>query len=88
VNIVTRERQGLSDLMLRAHRVLKERGQMRTSDVGWALWGATTESPNRGSGSHGQNKFCRAAGKVLRGLERAGRAQWKVVSGVGVWEAL
>lgn len=77
-----------TELTERAHGILKARGKMRTSDVGWALWGETTEAPNRGNGSHGQNKFCRAAGKVLRRLERAGRAQWMVERGVGVWEAL
>jgi hypothetical protein len=76
------------DIFARAHALLKSRGKMRTSDVGWGLWGETTESPRRGNGSHGQNKFCRAAGKVLRRLEREGRARWGVDRGVGVWEAL
>lgn len=60
-------------LLDRAHQILKSKGPMRGSDLGWELWGGTTEAPGRGTGSHAHNKFCRAAGKVLRRLERAGR---------------
>ena len=48
---------------------------MRGSDLGWELWGDTTESVRRGEGSHGHNKFCRPAGKLMKRLERAGLAR-------------
>jgi len=57
----------------RAWDILKSRGEMRGSDLGWELWGETTDCANRGTGSHRHNKFCRAAGKILRHLEKQGR---------------
>ena len=41
---------------------------LRASDLGWELWGATTATPGHGVGAHGQNKFCRPAGKLLKRL--------------------
>ncbi len=62
-----------TELLQRAWSILKQRGEMRGSDLGWELWGDTTAVPNRGTGSQRQNKFCRPAGKVLKALERQGR---------------
>ena len=59
----------------RAYNLLRDQGPMRGSDLGWLLWEDTTECASRGEGSHGQNKFCRAAGKVLNQLEREGRVR-------------
>lgn len=61
-----------SGLLGRAWDILKTRGPMRGSDLGWELWGKTTEVPTRGTGSHQHNKFCRPAGKVLKRLQRLG----------------
>lgn len=76
----------------RAYGLLKRYGKMRGSDLGWMLWGETTESAARGVGSHGHNKFCRSAGKVLKRLEAEGRATWSTVRGSGsgyvLWEAI
>jgi len=63
----------MSEIHDRAYAILKEKGPMRGSDLGWELWGSTTESVMRGTGSHGHNKFCRPAGRVLRHLQREGR---------------
>lgn len=76
-----------SDLLDRAHRILKERGEMRGSDLGWELWGDTTPVPNRGIGSQKHNKFCRPAGKVLKALERQGRARSRGRETCTVWKA-
>lgn len=75
-------------LLNRAWGIIKERGEIRGSDMGWELWGATTPVPTRGTGSHANNKFCRPAGKVLKALERLKRVRsvsrktytaWKVI---------
>ena len=63
----------MSEIHDRAYAILRKEGPMRGSDLGWRLWGSTTFSPMRGVGSHGQNKFCRPAGRVLRKLQREGR---------------
>jgi hypothetical protein len=60
------------ELLGRAWDILKARGPMRGSDLGWELWGETTEVPRRGIGSHQHNKFCRPAGKLLKRLQRLG----------------
>lgn len=63
----------LSDVELRALRIVLERdGCLRASHIGWELWKDTTPVPRRGEGSHGANKFARAAGKILNRLERNG----------------
>lgn len=77
-----------SDLLDRAHRILKEKGPMRGSDLGWELWGETTAFPNRGTGSARHNKFCRAAGKVLRRLERLNKAVWYGHGNCVLWKAV
>jgi hypothetical protein len=41
-------------------------------ELGWYLWGDTTGFPRRGEGSHCANKFHRAAGKLLKSLQRKG----------------
>ena len=41
-------------------------------DIGWTLWGETTECAHRGTGSHNSNKFHRSAGKVVKELQRRG----------------
>jgi len=64
-----------SSIRERAYQILKAKGPMRGSDLGWELWGETTEVPDRGTGSHQHNKFCRPAGKLLKALERQGRRQ-------------
>ena len=71
----------------RAYEILKAKGPMRGSDLGWELWGATTECANRGTGSARHNKFCRAAGKVLKRLERLGKATWQPRETYSVWLA-
>ena len=71
----------------RAYEILKAKGPMRGSDLGWELWGATTECANRGTGSQRHNKFCRAAGKVLKRLERLGKATWQPRKNHSVWRA-
>lgn len=72
----------------KAIRALRERGPMRASDLGWELWGETTEVPDRGDGSHKQNKFCRPAGKILRELDRQGKVVWRTHGTCILWEAL
>ena len=39
-------------------------------ELGWRLWGDSTPAPNPGTGSAHSNKFCRAAGKLLRALKK------------------
>jgi hypothetical protein len=63
---------GSRKLLGRAWDILKARGPMRGSDLGWELWGETTDCPTRGTGSQQHNKFCRPAGKVLKRLQRLG----------------
>ena len=81
---VTRRREGMENrtdvdplaltaLLERALAILRARGPMRGSDLGWELWGETTAAPRRGTGSECHNKFCRPAGKVLKRLERLGK---------------
>lgn len=72
----------------RALAVLRARGPMRCSRLGWELWGASTAVPDRGEGSHRTNKFCRSAGKLLRALERRGLARWTAGPGGVTWEAV
>lgn len=55
----------------RALAILRNRPGLTASALGWELWGESTEAPNRGDGSHGTNKFCRAAGR-LRACSRIG----------------
>mgnify|MGYP001585161571 FL=1 len=74
-------------LLDRAYKILKEKGPMRASDLGWELWGETTECPERGVGSHGWNKFCRPAGKVLNRLAKANRAVWYGATNCVLWRA-
>jgi hypothetical protein len=71
----------------RAYKILKERGPMRGSDLGWELWGETTECANRGTGSQRHNKFCRAAGKVLKRLEANGLVRSEGRETCTVWIA-
>lgn len=53
----------------------------RASDIGQAVWGRRDD--HRGVGSHGHNKYCRVAGKVLRSLEKLGLVEWSPVYGSG-----
>lgn len=53
-------------LLCRAFDIIKTAREIRGSDLGWELWGETTECANRGTGSHRHNKFCRPAGKLLK----------------------
>jgi hypothetical protein len=75
----------LTDTELRAWRILHERGPMRGSDLGWELWGENTKAPGRGEGSHGHNKFCRPAGKLLKRLKEAGMVREKHLEHCTVW---
>lgn len=72
----------------RALEVLRLLGPLRGSDLGWVLWGGTTTSGRRGVGSHGQNKFCRPAGKLLRRLERRGLVVSEFRETCTVWKVL
>lgn len=58
---------------------------MTAADLGWFLWGWLSPTRARGTGSHLNNKFCRAAGKVLRDLERKGEVRVKVEGKRFVW---
>jgi len=60
----------MTPIQERALEILKRRPGLRCSQLGWELWGETTPSPQRGEGSHQNNKFCRPAGKVLNSLLR------------------
>ena len=62
----------LSEIEERVLSYVIDKPGARGSDIGWAMWGPTTEFPQRGIGSHGHNKFCRPAGKILRRLEQLG----------------
>lgn len=73
--------------MDRALEIIRKRGKIRGSDLGWELWGATTESAGRGEGSHGHNKFCRPAGKLLRRLERDGMVFSYIYGNAVMWTA-
>jgi hypothetical protein len=79
------ERNKLHD---RAIAILKKHGPMRASDLGWQLWGDTTEVPDRGEGSHRHNKFCRSAGKVLRALDKQARVVQRTHGSCLLWEAI
>jgi len=68
----------------RALEALRKKS-MSAADLGWLLWGWTTSVPGRGTGSHLNNKFCRAAGKVLRDLERKGLVRVRVEGKRFVW---
>lgn len=70
-----------------ALKVLKGKGPLRASDLGWFLWGETSETAMRGEGSHRQNKYCRSAGKVLRRLERKGLASSSLYGKSFLWRA-
>ena len=61
------------DALLSALKALSKRGPIKTSELGWEVFG-TVERPGlrRGDGSHCQNKFCRVIGKVIKRAERAG----------------
>ena len=61
---------------------------MRGSDLGWELWGETTECANRGTGSQRHNKFCRPAGKVLKRLQRLGCAREIPKESCMMWAAM
>ncbi|WP_422923699.1 hypothetical protein [Singulisphaera sp. PoT] len=67
---------------------LRKHGPMRVTDFGWLLWGDTTEVPDRGEGSHRQNKFARSAGKLLRQLERDGRVSKRVHGSCHLWSVI
>lgn len=79
----------MTDIQQRAYAILKKHPDgIRGSDVGWMLWGATTECARRGTGSHRSNKFCRPAGKVLNQLQRDGKARWQGHKGHSRWYSL
>lgn len=63
-------------------------GELRGSDLGWELWGETTPVPDRGTGRQRHNKFCRPAGKVLKALERQGRASSIARKTYTAWRAI
>lgn len=52
--------------------VADQDGRLRASHIGWELWKDSHQHPKRGEGSHGSNKFCRPAGKILNRLQRLG----------------
>lgn len=60
----------------RALEIISKRDGLRASGIGWELWGKTTAVPKRGEGSHGTNKFCRAAGKILNQLNKLDYVEW------------
>ena len=64
--------------------LLRAKGPLRTSDVGWALWGQSTTAPERGQGAQRENKFCQTAGRLLHELQRIGRVEAQT-RGDGVW---
>lgn len=64
-----------ASILDRAYEIIKKRGKILGSELGWELWGETTAVPNRGTGSHRNNKFCRPAGKILLRLKREGRVR-------------
>jgi hypothetical protein len=78
--------RSLSLIEKRAIQILK-RGWIRGSDLGWELWGETTFSAMRGEGSHGHNKFCRPAGKLLNRLKALGYAREKPSTNCTLWTA-
>ena len=78
----------MSEIQMRAIRILNSRGPMRGSDLGWELWGTTTRSPQRGTGSHGHNKFCLAAGKLLRQLESLRLVEPVAQNNCTVWRTM
>ena len=76
------------NILDRAYGVLKARGPMRGSALGWELWGETTAVSERGIGVHQRNKFCRAAGSVLRRLEKQGRVRQLPIKHGTSWKAI
>lgn len=56
----------------RALEIVADRPGLRASHIGQELWNETTPHPKRGEGSHGSNKFCRPAGKILNQLQALG----------------
>jgi len=65
----------MANLETKAIEILRRHPDgMRAGDVGWLLWGPNTPTPGRGVGSHGHNKFCRPAGKLLKRLAEQGKA--------------
>lgn len=73
----------LTDIQRRALLIVSVNPGIRASGLGWNLWGSTTAHPNRGEGSHGSNKFCRVAGKVLNALQRGGLV-WEGTDEAGI----
>lgn len=73
------------DILDRAWELLRARS-MRCSDLGWELWGCRDRALR--CGSSGGNKYCRAAGKIVRRLERAGRAGKTITNGGIYWFAI
>ena len=75
----------MTKMQQEAINVMHGRKSIRGSDLGWELWGKTTDCPMRGTGSHRSNKFCRAAGKLLRGMERDGLARSFPATSCTLW---
>jgi hypothetical protein len=79
----------MNDLETKAVEILKRHPEgMRAGDLGWHLWGETTEAPARGIGSHGQNKFCRSAGKLLKRLRQDRKAYPTYTKHNTLWRAV
>jgi hypothetical protein len=69
-----------------ALEILRKHGPMRASDLGWQLWG--DNDSGAGQGSHGHNKYCRSAGKLLRRLDAAGKVVSRTQGTYTLWTAL
>lgn len=81
------DRNKTLSILERAYEILKSKGPMRGSDLGWELWGETTDAPDRGTGSQLHNKFCRPAGKILRRLRELGLAREEAMKSYIRWHA-
>ena len=74
-----------SKLLNRACQILKQKGSLSCSELGWLLWGDSTPFPSKGKGVHLNNKFCRPAGKVLNALFEQGRAKATICQKKYLW---
>lgn len=70
-----------------AHAVLSGLGETSNVTFGWTMWGEATEFPDRGEGSHRNNKFCRSSGKLLRALMARGMADFRWDGPHKIWFA-
>ena len=75
-------------LLNKAYNALVHKGPLSCSELGWILWGNSTNTPHRGVGVHKNNKFCRPAGKILKILSSQNRVMPINCQNKQLWRAI